>query len=264
MHEELPNRDIPGFKNTSVVVKTLWRVVSDDSPAILSVLDLPPANPTVEQRKHLQPIPPGVPNTDQWQCVGVLTKPGADDGYAGKCGEVVTIDDFFHIPLDQTSLNLMTSEVFHSKQRHGTHAYAILIGMHITTKEIPNWTWATFWWGDRSEHKIYSCDRPPALRIQRRWRRYAMDVAYDMNRPQPAPGVPKICFNPFLEGVIPDGTVSNCMTCHRRAARGIVGSDSLSVFRGIIQKGSPVAFPNPNIARTDFLWSVALNSQSCK
>ena len=23
---------------------------------------------------------------------------------------------------------------------------ALLVAMHVTTKELPNWTWQTFWW----------------------------------------------------------------------------------------------------------------------
>ena len=88
-----------------------------------------------------------------------------------------------------------------------------------------------------------------------------MDVAYDMNKPQMAKGLPKVAFNTFLEGMMKNGTVSNCMTCHRRAALGV--SDQLAVFRGEIDKGNKRAFP-PDAVRTDFVWSVARNTKTCK
>jgi len=91
-------------------------------------------------------------------------------------------------------------------------------------------------------------------------------VAYDMDRPHQADGSPKVAFNPYLEGIMLRGTVSNCMTCHARAAWPPQGA--LPVPNGpvredisrIVVRGSEAAtrtyYPKTNdFIRTEFLWS---------
>lgn len=124
---------------------------------------------------------------------------------------------------------------------------AILIGMHVTTRENKMWTWQTFWW-------VADPDRPfapssatiasarPLAYLDGAARHYAMSQAYSTVSPaQPITkgknvGAPVYGYNPYLEaGFGPEvfagisrpinGTInantgiqSNCMTCHNMAA----------------------------------------------
>lgn len=65
-----------------------------------------------------------------------------------------------------------------------------LVAMHISTKDLPDWLWITFWWSEQG---------------------YQMDTTT-------AAGAPS--FNPWLEARFENGEQSNCVTCHQRAVRG--------------------------------------------
>jgi hypothetical protein len=263
---KLEMRDIPGFAMPgSIVVKTAWTLVNSDRATVVNLLNLP--------RRDDDPpvfrIPGGGYKWRHWpDCVGVKVRPDTPTGAAATCSEgLVGIDEFYHFKLSQDQINAFVSpEPVDSMSRKGkTEYYAVLLSIHVATKETTDWTWSTFWW-TRFRDRRYTENRPPSLARRKPWVNYAMDLAYDMNVPQVAPGLPKICFNPFLEGQIEAGTVSNCMSCHRRAAIGYQDADPgpATVFRGVILKNDQEAFPKPsNVLRTDYMWSVALN-QSCK
>jgi hypothetical protein len=97
-----------------------------------------------------------------------------------------------------------------------------------------------------------------------------MSATYDLSLPLEPDGKPHIAFNPWLEAGFPDGgsgngTVSNCMNCHNRAAwrpdwTGQQGRVFLPIFRGKPDLQNDPAYANGRL-RTDFLWSVPLNSQ---
>ena len=121
---------------------------------------------------------------------------------------------------------------------------AVLLGMHVATKETPDWVWATFWWHDRADTGPYAAGRPalpgPAGH-------YLMDVAYSGDGS---------CMNPWLEARFPDGVHSNCLTCHQRAAFG--ATDYLPVTHGTLRADDPYfAGKLP----TDFVWTLALEAR---
>ncbi len=160
----------------------------------------------------------------------------------------------------------------------------LLMAMHVTGKEIPNWTWQSYWWTlNPSDSMGY--DRPKSIPAP--WNHYDMTVAYAMVH---ADGSQWIAFNPYLEtnlgGLVPTGAngadtvawtgvTTNCMSCHRRASIGWA-----TVGQNIIPTGPPYG-PDMNIAagdsvvftqpvpgvpgrvpllKTDFLWSVAIRA----
>lgn len=124
--------------------------------------------------------------------------------------------------------------------------YSAFVAMHVGTKEIENWTWQTFWWQPDIDSTCATCpkytDFPGSKQgmtgnVKNEWRNYAMCTAYNQTKGQSSNEM-VICFNPYLEtsGGIPDGTQSNCMTCHGLAT---VGSQ--------LSGGSPASlgYPNP-------------------
>jgi hypothetical protein len=136
--------------------------------------------------------------------------------------------------------------------------YLVLVAMHIATKEISDWVWATIWWHDQPEEGAFARARPDTVRGA--WRNYLMDVAFDDALPQAADGGPHVSFNPWLEARFPDqgsggGTVSNCMTCHRRASYPAIRF--LPITRGQADLNRDPAYATDRL-RTNFLWSIAL------
>jgi hypothetical protein len=141
----------------------------------------------------------------------------------------------------------------------GVGDHLVLVGANLATREIDDWVWATFWWHDRPDDGPFAAGRPDGLKSE--WRNYLMQVAFDSTAPETADGGPHVCFNPWLEGRFPDGghgagTVSNCMTCHRRASYPPV--DFLPVTRGDPDVAGDPAYA-PGRLRTGSLWSIALH-----
>lgn len=158
----------------------------------------------------------------------------------------------------------------------------LLMAMHVTGKEIPNWTWQSYWWAIDPQDSTFGADRPK--NIPRPWNHYNMTTTYMMVDPKTRK--PVIGFNPYLEtslagkipkgpGPAPDstswtGVTTNCMACHRRAAIAWVDTVPVPQLYGPamqVNAGDPVVFTQPfrgyvggrvPLLTTDFLWSVAI------
>lgn len=122
--------------------------------------------------------------------------------------------------------------------------FVALVAAHITTKEIPDWTWQTYWWHDQPDVGAYAADRPALAGAAGH---YLMDATYSAARP---------CFNPWLEARFPDGLASNCISCHQRAMIG--ATDYLPVTHGRLRDDDPDLVTR---VQTDFLWSVAFEAR---
>lgn len=191
---------------------------------------------------------------------------------------VVSIDDFYAIELtEEDSINfskfaaesgdnvgkdnLTDTTSIYTMVRPGN--YALLVAMHVTGKEIPNWTWQTFWWSPDNQNPVFGADRPAT--IESPWSNYNMRTAYYMVAPPGTEqgGEPLISYNPYLEtnltGKTPTalgdsvkwyGVFSNCMSCHRMAAF----PNSFYAPNGFINPADPFRFSKNT--KTDFLWSI--------
>ncbi|WP_215226168.1 hypothetical protein [Echinicola shivajiensis] len=173
--------------------------------------------------------------------------------------DIYPLDDFIHFKLNDEDAYFLNEE-FSENSGNQFNAkpgdIAILIGMHVTSREITNWTWQTFWWTpDHNDppapsSKSIAESRPDELKGPAR--HYAMAVAYYMVNPnepysgENIIGTPNYAFNPYLEaGFGPKvfdeaisfvnteegkidtyaGVRTNCMSCHRMAS---VNPDGLS------------------------------------
>ena len=158
----------------------------------------------------------------------------------------------------------------------------LMMAMHVTGKEIPNWTWQSFWWAYDPNDPQFGADRPKTIPAP--WNHYDMTVAYSMTMPN---GDSLIAYNPYLEtslfGKIPNGSnprdslswtgvTTNCMSCHRRAAVMYTAAGDTLIAPPYgndmnIEPGNPVVFTQPDgnrrvpVLKTDFLWSVALRAK---
>lgn len=191
---------------------------------------------------------------------------------------VVSLDDFYAIELtvedsinfsqfaaesgdDVGKGNQTDKDAILTMVRPGN--YALLTAMHVTGKEIPNWTWQTFWWSPDTQNPVFGADRPATIGSP--WSNYNMRTAYYMVAPPGTEqgGEPLISYNPYLEtnlsGKTPTalgdsvqwyGVFSNCMSCHRMAAY----PGSFYIPNGFINPADPFRFSKNT--KTDFLWSI--------
>ncbi len=197
-------------------------------------------------------------------------------------------------PTDVATVALFSKHIsMHTDQEHvvtgefvpAVGDYLALTAMHVTTKEIPDWTFQTFWWTPFPHAAPFGGDRPKLVHAP--FDNYDMCNAYNVETPRTTSGGPHICFDPYLEAdlgptkpYIMDGkhmpadpmagTRSNCMACHSRAAWPTKMDPPY-----LPHTSSMGAVANPGyvarndayfdgITTTDFLWSIPLESRGPK
>jgi hypothetical protein len=165
--------------------------------------------------------------------------------------------------------------------------YQLLVGMHVTSREITRWTWQTFWWTPGADNppdpssKTIADSRPDKLKGAAR--NYAMSIGYDMLTPATPlngggeKGKPIFVFNPWLEaGFGPDvladskpwtfdgkmydnkfGMQTNCMSCHAQANFGTKTNPPGYTADRYIDLAGPQF---KGFLKVDFLWSIPDNA----
>ncbi|MFN7935935.1 MAG: hypothetical protein U0R19_21575 [Bryobacteraceae bacterium] len=267
-------RDIPELPSRSATVKTDWRVVKPNQALRLGVwrkefgfgnMGEPPRRVQARQ----------LAESDWEACVHVTqTAETPVPDYCGKVngadirGERFLVQDFYHVRvLNEEQLQAMKALV--PQGRLEVNDVLILVGFHLTTREIPDWFWATFWWKPRTlQEGTESGGRPTSLENHRAWKNYVMDVTVSLKSPSdPMDGKSKVIYNPYLEATfLPFGTASNCMGCHMRAASCSGSNDPRTVHVDADGErySEPVQYFEGKI-RTDFLWSLekVISKQTC-
>lgn len=245
-------REIQPFPREAVSLKTVWWLVKRDTLTAMPIWDGTPAHPIQ------QPNPP--PSWPRFVAVDPTREQiPADErhdvmfqGQNKPNSHVVPLKSFYNFQITQNDIDAIRSVSGFQQAQVGD--FAVLVAMHMTTKEIPDWLWATFWWHDAPNAGTFSNDRPDA--VAGVWRNYLMDATLSGDIPKAADDGPNACFNPWLEARFPNGSVSNCLTCHRRAVWPQV--NFLPVTRGRLADNDPFFKTRTKL---DFLWSVALVSQ---
>ncbi|HXH11473.1 MAG TPA: hypothetical protein VNP04_17125 [Alphaproteobacteria bacterium] len=182
-----------------------------------------------------------------------------------RTAKVVSLQRFFHVQVnDRHTVDLINSLPLTDqittrfwKRPFRIGDYVALVAAHVTTREIPDWVWATFWWHDHPDAAPFGVDRPQT--IGGVFRQYLMRVAYHGDIPRELDGSPHIAFNPYLEAAFSFGLRSNCVACHQRAVVGPEGPGRVfPVLRGHLSKHDPVYMDR---VRLDFLWSLAFEAK---
>lgn len=145
--------------------------------------------------------------------------------------------------------------------------YAVLVAMHVNSKEIENWTWQTFWWqpGEDTPRGFPGSKQGMTGKVEGAWRNYAMCTAWHQTKGTGSTEM-VVCFNPYLETStgIPDGQRSNCMTCHGSATVGVIQKGSLTSLDYPASYTRPIDFDtDPRFAtftKTDFSWAIQGNA----
>ena len=288
--------DIPDFPHSSVVVKPVYEVVpgpNHKGASALYKMNVWARLPTSQVKR------PRAFDQNKW---GTWVYIDINDKGQGR-GQVYydtarahpapaaytyNLRDFIHHKLDTLEarqLNAKRDASDHTVVEAGD--YAVLVAMHITTREIQRWTWQTMWWAPNPDQAPAPSDRGvvaarPA-QLKDAPRHYAMGIAYQMIDPvQPYSGGtnqgrPIYVFNPYLEasfgqgvfgdkalvrtpmGIVTDsvGTQTNCMSCHGHANHSLL-ADTINNPQYVADTYIDMRSPKfRGRLKTDFLWSVA-------
>jgi hypothetical protein len=257
-------RDIPSFPAASIVTKAFWLTI-DAAGSDITVWDS--TDPT---GAICRPA-----------CARMIEVRPANKGEACNLANLkngpVLSSCFYNIPVTKENQGTFKSSI---TVEPGD--VLVLVGLHIITKEIPDWVWSTFWWNPQANQGRFAADKFDQKIIKGVWRNYLMDTTFSMETPRESqqqrksaslktgciqigctstesPSA-KICFNPYLEGNLPDrGQLSNCMNCHKQATfHGIVPDPRGLPRRGYLDSAASCFSPeNMQLMRLDYLWSLA-------
>ena len=248
---------VPEFPRSAIALKLIWYPVRRDRPTVLPIWDGDPVNPDARGNpddtwRRTITIDPSLPDGEGAAGAGEGSAGVTPGGSGGDGSRGVPLGAFLHHTLDSAA-ELAAARQIAGDPSLSPGDYVVLLGMHVTTKEIPDWVWATFWWHDRPDEGRFASGRPAA--ITGAASHYLMDVAYSAETPPEADGSPHACMNPWLEARFPGGLHSNCLTCHQRAAFG--ARDYLPVTRHALAASDPYFAGKTT---TDFLWTLALEA----
>ena len=241
----LADRKVQNFDDKSIMIKPTYQVVSGTSASLVTYWAGPAfsSNPSAPAfntwTKKMLVVPPGVPRAD---IAGV---------------PVVPVEDFYHFKLNEQEAAYING------MRQGTFKvgdYAILVCMHVSGREIDNWTWQTFWWSfdkPRIPERVRS-------RVAAPFDHYGVAVGYSFTTgPDSVSGLNVVCFNPYLEADFGNSTFvkpgqlgieSNCMSCHRAAAwpaPNLPNNASYLTANGILRPDDPYF---RGMTKVDFVW----------
>lgn len=272
---------IPQFPNSAITIKPTYLVYEETKELIQVPVWLEAPNPpdSFAINRFAYCVYVDVKNqqkTDK-KLIPVLT--GNTDPEAIKAA-TCNLSDFIYFKVDakmaafmnrQDSVQGLTGA---GKAQAGQ--LAILVGMHVTTKEISNWTWQSYYWTPNPEDpgtpsaKLAASTRPKELKGAAG--HYAAVAAYVMLMPNGANNQTKgameqFGYNPYLEGgfgpntfTLPNkfkkdfqyGQQTNCMSCHILAVpEGSAGQYTTDQY---IDTLDPQLFKNQ--VRLDFAWSI--------
>ena len=196
------------------------------------------------------------------------------------------VNDFINYKLDEEGAEYLNRhEDFGSSVTYKEGNYVLLVAMHVSTKEIKNWTWQTYFWcpdptNPPSPSSKFAANLKPK-ELKGAAGHYAVSTSYAMVWPnQPITGGsdkntrPIISFNPYLEGGFgPDafttantyktifiyGMQTNCMSCH--ALSTYTGANGYTTDQYIDMKDKKLF---TNDVQLDFLWSLQGNMDTLK
>jgi len=264
-----------------MALKPVFQFIDGTQPTVLpfwagrsTVATSNPDNPTVETWKQGVVIDP----TGKMK-VGSVVMRSVNGGPPVPC-RVVSLDDFYHFTLTAEEASAFSDFAKTSGDDIGegnktdsnsvaamvkAGNIALLVAMHVTGKEITNWTWQTFYWSFDPQDPLYGKDRPATIKAP--WNHYNLHIAYFMVTPPGASnGTPYVSYNPYLETDLAGsyvysgdtinwtGVTSNCMSCHRMATWGPGGTTAPYVPSGEISPADSQFFAG--LTKIDFLWSI--------
>ncbi|MFB9245210.1 hypothetical protein IV454_03800 [Massilia antarctica] len=237
--------ELPNFPSNAIVIKPVFKIIPKNvARGIYSFPGWP--GPAAAKPDS------GFGEVDWNSCVYVdISRPIGSGGNSNDPGcnnrtpaNTFYLNDFIHSRISAENAAFLSAQL---RKPVSAGDIAILIGMHVTSREDKMWTWQTFWWSANADRPFAPSSSAiagarPLAYLDGAARHYAMALAYSTVSPaQPITGgknvgAPVYGYNPYLEASFgPDvfagisrpinGTInantgmqSNCMTCHNMAA----------------------------------------------
>jgi len=257
------DRTVPQFPRDSIVIKPVWWPVKQAELTALPVWDGPykgknragqfPSMPAEDWPLAVAVIPPGLKAPTD---LSTVTRTNPTQKIRGSVG----LESFYYFQITQDMIDKLDSKEQDGFDHIKAGDYAVLIAMHVTTREINSWVWATYWWHDKPDQGHLAMDRPDS--VKNVWANFLMNVSYSMDTPGSPDQGPHVVYNPYIEGKFPDGVVSNCMSCHNRASSPSLAGElcgALPVTRGSYNY-QPTSPERDGRVKLEFLWSLLFRS----
>lgn len=239
---------IPAFPRTSITIKPSYFVGKVTDSLIVIPVWPGPTNPAQNYPTSSWKTKVYV-DVKNSQPSGKIIVPVSSDTPSPSEIKAATcnLSDFIYFKLDAAAAAYLNQQDATQGVKASAGDLALLVAMHVTSKEISNWTWQTFFWAPDPAKPLFPSDAVAAslrpAQLQGAAGHYAVSTSYAMVRPnQPIVGgtnkgvSPVIGYNPFLEpglgqlnGPAPNfpnklspammwGMQSNCMSCHALAS----------------------------------------------
>lgn len=282
--------NIPAFPNDAITIKPTYLVYSSKDELLQMPVWLNPPNPPdsiptngfgAPEMEYSVYVDTRNSQPKNKKLVPVLSS-STDKKAIQKA--TCNLSDFISFKLDQDMVNLMVQQDDIQGVTDTTAAagdLAILVAMHVTTKEISNWTWQTYYWTPTPENpgapssKLARSLMPKEVKGAAR--HYAANAAYVMTTPNnsaAATAGTMFGFNPYLEGGFGPSTFtanqqfpnlkygmqSNCMSCHAMAVA--IANPPAANFVNLYNTDEFVDINGAtfkNRVRVDFAWSIQQN-----
>ena len=281
---------IPPFPNDAITIKPAFKILHTESGDTKFSIPVWPPDPSSGY-----PEPKGYAEKTWKNSIQIDINAKKSD----PANRVFALSDFIYYKMNEEDVKAFKTNVDKkNKAKAQVGDIVILVGMHITSREIANWTWQTYWWVLDADNPVFPssktiADARPA-QLTGAARHYAMAITYYMVNPkepyatsEKVIGTPNYGFNPYLEARFgslgPDismihlkggetistsvGIRSNCMSCHRMAAL------NAKTFLDSLANGDDPDTPSyvgdvyisqtapefKDMLLTDFAWSVVNN-----
>lgn len=276
---------IPQFPTTSISIKPAYL----EYPASATILQMPvwvnPPNP---------PAALGVFAPNQFPlCVYVDVNNRQTPGknltpvsvYSKNADSIsyatCNLNDFINFTIDSSMAAFMNAQDSVQGMNNSSQGYGkaepgnrvLLVAMHVTTKEITNWTWQSYYWSPTpatpgAPSSTLAASLMPA-QVKGAARHYALNAAYVMTTPNNSSAAnagPMFGYNPYLEGGfgpstfnLPNtynpsfqyGMQTNCMSCHAMAVPSNATGYNTDQF---VDVNDPKFFLGQ--VKLDFAWSI--------
>lgn len=297
--------DIPAFPSDAITIKPVFKVIQKSKLDANGLFAMPSWHGPKDLPDDTSKINTSYPEKAWQSCIYVdIKNNGKGDGSqdmtcsAPSPATTYNLTDFINYTMNQEDVDYYNKEFGLNASAGDT---AILVGMHVTTRETKKWTWQSFYWAanpaDPKGPSSADIAKARPSQITGAAAHYAMAIAYAMVFPvQPDVGGESVGdtiygYNPYLEagfgnayGLPPPaqsvfagsnslvtknaqkimtdaGIRTNCMSCHVYAS--VTGSDPC-------QSTTPysgdayVSLDDPAFKgqlKLDFAWSVQSNVQ---
>jgi hypothetical protein len=258
------DRGINSFPNDAIELKPLFNIVHEKGLTAIPVWRGPAASTRPEN-----------PSPETWTTCALVDPKGTSQqirpateqeiANADK-GQETSCKNYFYASMATLYSIKLTNEeaAAFNRSRNGgvtTHDFAVLIALHVISRETTFWTWQSFYWqpGADTPNGFPGSKAGQPKTLKAPWTNYAVTVGYSQTT-KPGGTQMNISFNPYVElnlG-IPDSLSSNCMSCHG-TARIVANPEDVSFP---LDYNAPIAFftdPiyfNKGSTNTAFSWAI--------